>query len=58
MIGGCFLVKALLSLDQISLNLRELISLAGIAAATLIICKLMRIKKRLSAYACQAHQPI
>jgi hypothetical protein len=56
-IGGCFLVKGIVTLGQLNLTVGELVSLAGIAVGTLVVCKLMRVKKRLSAYATAAHQP-
>ena len=56
-IGLAFLLKAIIKLDQLSLSLPELLGIGGIAAVTLAVCKLVRIKRRLAAYSATAHQP-
>jgi ABC-type spermidine/putrescine transport system permease subunit II len=57
-IGLSFLFLAVLHFDRLAITLPELIGLGVIAAATLLVCKLFRIKRRLTDYAAAERQPV
>jgi len=57
-IGLAFLIKAILDLDHMSVTLPEMLGIGAIAAVTLTVCKLIRIKRRLAAYDAAAHRPV